>query len=60
MIFNLKVKPHPHEDVRNISTSGNKIYFILKSSGDIKYIPDCSVFISFGSTATFDALLQKS
>ena len=60
--YSLKVKPHPHEDVRKIvqlAGNTNSISF-LKSSGDIrKDIPDCSVFISFGSTATFDALLQN-
>ena len=60
--FNLTVKPHPHEDVKKIiSLVGNKnsISF-LSSGGDIREnILNCSVFISFGTTATFDALLQN-
>lgn len=57
----LIIKPHPLEDtawLNNIKLSKNIIVTDKKSS--IKQlISSCEYFISFGSTSTFDALLQN-
>ena len=57
----LIIKPHPLEDtawLNNIKSSKNIIVTDKKSS--IKQlISTCEYFISFGSTSTFDALLQN-
>ncbi len=57
----LIIKPHPLENIKwlkNISLSSNII--ILPQIANIKnLINECNYFISFGSTSTFDALLQN-
>jgi len=57
----LYIKPHPLEDIT--WTKKFKLYkniFILNKSTEIKkYISECKYFISFGSTSTFDAMLQN-
>ena len=56
------VKPHPHENVKNtmklIPKNSNIIY--TDENIDIRYlIMICDLFVSFGSTATIDALIAK-
>lgn len=58
----LLVKPHPHEDVKQtkkIFSKFNNIIFIDKDLDIRDYIYICDVFVSFGSTATMDALASK-
>ena len=58
----LIVKPHPHEDVeqtKEFFTNSKNIIFIDKDLDIRDYIHICDVFISFGSTATMDALAAK-
>ena len=56
------VKPHPHEDVKatqNLNPDEDRIIFIDKGEDIRHLIIVCDVFISFGSTATIDALIAN-
>ena len=56
------VKPHPHEDVKatqNLKPDDDRIIFIDKAEDIRHLIIICDVFISFGSTATIDALIAN-
>ncbi len=57
----LVIKPHPLEDLswlNNVTLSKN--IFVADKENNIKQlISDCQYFISFGSTSTFDAMLQN-
>lgn len=55
------IKPHPLE---NLSWIPDLTYFsniqVIHPSKDIRmYISNCDIFVTFGSTSTFDALLQN-
>jgi hypothetical protein len=56
----LIVKPHPHEDVletRRIFSKSDNILFVDKNIEINCLISLCDAFISYGSTATIDALV---
>lgn len=56
----LLIKPHPHEDVNETISfypKSSKIYFLNKDEDIKRFIPLCDAFISYGSTATIDALI---
>ncbi|NQV76101.1 MAG: CDP-glycerol glycerophosphotransferase family protein [Bacteroidetes bacterium] len=56
----LIVKPHPHEDVREtrkIFKKSINIVFAEQNSDIKKLIRLCDAFVSYGSTATIDALV---
>jgi hypothetical protein len=56
----LIVKPHPHEDVdetRALCGNCQNVVFAEQSSDIRAVIAVCDAFISFGSTATIDALI---
>lgn len=58
----LLVKPHPHEDAeqtRALAGSVENILFADKASDIRDLIAICDAFISFGSTATIDALIAN-
>ena len=58
----LIVKPHPHEDVeqtKKFFRNSKNIIFIDRDLDIRDYIHICDVFVSFGSTATMDALAAK-
>lgn len=58
----LIVKPHPHEDVEKTKKffgNSKNIIFIDRDLDIRDYIYMCDVFVSFGSTATMDALAAK-
>lgn len=58
----LVVKPHPHEDVREtqaLAGGAKNIVFADKTSDIRDLIAICDAFISFGSTATIDALIAN-
>ena len=59
---NLKliIKPHPREDdnkIKNFVGRKDNIIFVSKDSDIRDHIRDCDVFISFGTTATADAII---
>jgi hypothetical protein len=56
----LIVKPHPHEDVRETRqffSKSDNIIFADKDFDIKKLISLCDAFVSYGSTATIDALI---
>lgn len=56
----LIVKPHPHENVnetRALCESFQNVVFAEQTSDIRKFIVVCDAFLSFGSTATIDALI---
>ena len=57
----LFIKPHPMEDPRDIKSllpEDDDMFFLIDGSEDIRgYIKDCDAFLSFGSSATLDALI---
>lgn len=56
----LIVKPHPHEDeneTRLLAKSNKNIIFVSRDDDIRELTKICSCFISFGSTATVDALI---
>jgi hypothetical protein len=56
----LIVKPHPHENVnetRSLSKKYNNVMFVEQTSDIREVITICDAFVSFGSTATIDALI---
>jgi hypothetical protein len=56
----LIVKPHPHEDVcetRKIFSKSDNIIFAQKNLDIKNLIRLCDAFVSYGSTATIDALI---
>jgi len=56
----LVVKPHPNEDVREtrkLAEACKNIIFVDQNSDIRDWIRICEAFISFGSTATVDALI---
>ena len=58
--ISLIVKPHPFENVRQTRTLADKyknIIFVSRKSDIRDLIKVCDAFISFGSTATIDALV---
>jgi hypothetical protein len=58
----LIVKPHPHEDfeqTKKFFRNSKNIIFIDKDLDIRDYIHICDVFVSFGSTATMDALAAE-
>jgi len=58
----LVVKPHPHEDVREtqaLAGGAKNIVFADKTSDIRDLIAVCDAFVSFGSTATIDALIAN-
>ncbi|BFG70367.1 hypothetical protein KACHI17_12480 [Sediminibacterium sp. KACHI17] len=58
--IHLVIKPHPLEDISWIADYDNENITILDKKSDIrKHILESDIFLTFGSTATFDALLRK-
>jgi hypothetical protein len=56
----LYIKPHPLESIDWISNNNLDNVIIVDKHNDIReYISQVDVFITFGSTATFDALLGE-
>ncbi len=58
----LIVKPHPHEnfdETRTLCGSYRNVVFAEQTSDIRDVIAVCDAFISFGSTATIDALIAK-
>lgn len=58
----LVVKPHPSEDeneTKSLASSNRNIIFVSRDEDIRELIMFCDCFISFGSTATVDALLSK-
>lgn len=56
----LVVKPHPHENVeatRKLARVGQNIVFADQGADIRELIITCDAFISFGSTATIDAMI---
>ena len=58
----LIVKPHPEEnenETKSFASNNPKIIFIPKAQDIRPLIKTCDCFISFGSTATIDALISE-
>lgn len=58
----LLVKPHPHEDVketRALVGAAKNVIFADKTSDIRDLLAVCDAFVSFGSTATIDALIAN-
>lgn len=56
----LYIKPHPLESIEWISNTNLENIIVVDKQNDIReWISKVDVFITFGSTATFDALLEK-
>jgi hypothetical protein len=58
----LVVKPHPSEDeneTKSFASTNSKIIFVSRTEDIRELIKICDCFISFGSTATVDALLSN-
>ena len=58
----LVVKPHPSEDsseTKSFASSNSNIIFVSRTEDIRELIMICDCFISFGSTATVDALLTN-
>ncbi len=56
----LYIKPHPLESIEWIKKNDSDNIIIIDKENDIRdYIPNVDAFITFGSTATFDALLDE-
>lgn len=60
-LVELIIKPHPLEDISWIKDiSNDKFCKILEKKEDIRnHLEDIDVFLTFGSTSTFDALLSN-
>lgn len=58
----LVVKPHPSEDeneTKSFASTNPNIIFVSRTEDILELIMICDCFISFGSTATVDALLSN-
>jgi hypothetical protein len=58
----LIVKPHPSEDeneTKSLASTNTKVVFLSRTEDIRELIMICDCFISFGSTATVDALLSN-
>jgi CDP-glycerol glycerophosphotransferase (TagB/SpsB family) len=56
------VKPHPLEDVhetRRLAAGSRNVVFADPQEDIRTLIPECDVFVTLGSTATMDALVQR-
>jgi hypothetical protein len=57
----LYIKPHPLESIDWITNNNLENVVIIDKQNDIReYIPKVDAFITFGSTSTFDALLNDN
>lgn len=56
------VKPHPLENAREtqrLAGEARNVVFVDPSEDIRELIPECDVFVTLGSTATMDALIQR-